>query len=440
MFSLNRTLEIFLFAICNFVPYILLTLYAFRRHFRFSKTVAYVSCVFLFLVQFLTRYYSATRGINTSIFLSVFRLIIFIGVYAILFEKRFGKILFLELIFANVGNFILVAAVCLERNLFPNIVHSLYCWHTTVVMSILHLLITLPLAFAVKQFFIPMLDNHRIGKEWNYYWIVPSVFYIIWQYQINGGTRTGLENIQDPHNIIFLFIINIGSFLIYHIMLLLESQLSRNLQLEEEQRYSDLRQVGYQILSERMEESKRIRHDLRHHIHMISYYFEEKKYDELKNYIDKYRDSIPDGDRIVFCENKMINNIVLYFASQAKAAQIDFDAQLSIPAEPSMDPHDIAVLLGNLLENAIQACSEQQNALRSIIIKGKGDAHTLVFTIDNTCENQVQKNEHGEFISTKPNGNGIGLRSAKKIVEQYGGIFTAEKKEDLFCVSFMLHL
>lgn len=440
MLSLNRTLEIFLFALCNFAPYILLSLYAFRKHFRFSKGITYVACLGLFLIQFLTRYWSASQGINTSIFISVFRLLIFVGAYSVLFEKRFGKILFLELIFANIGNFILVAAVCLERNLFPNITHILYCWHTTVVMVILHLVFTLPLAFAVNKFFVPMLINPRVGREWKYYWIVPSVFYIIWQYQINSGTRTGLENIQDPRNIVFLFIINIGSFVIYYIMLMLDGQLARNLQLEEEQRYQDLRQVGYQILSEKMEETKRIRHDLRHHVHMLSYYLDEKKYEELRDYIESYRNSILDGERISFCENKVINNIILYFASQAKTSQIDFDVQLSIPEGLSLNPYDISVLLGNLLENAIQACNEQENSIRSIAIKGKGDKHSLVFTIDNTCGNNVKKDDAGAYISTKPNGNGIGLRSAKKIVEQYNGVFTAEKTENLFCVSFMLNL
>ena len=79
--------------------------------------------------------------------MSVIRLLIFIGGYAILFDRRLGKVLFIELVFANLGNFILIAAVCLERNLFPNINHHLYCWHASLVMFLLHLVITLPWAF-----------------------------------------------------------------------------------------------------------------------------------------------------------------------------------------------------------------------------------------------------------------------------------------------------
>ena len=73
-------------------------------------------------------------------------------------------------------------------------------------------------------------------------------------------------------------------------------------------------------------------------------------------------------------------------------------------------------------------------------MKGKGDAYSLLFTIDNTCENEIKKNKKGELLTTKPHGNGIGVNSAKKIVERYNGFFSADKREDMFCVSFMLNL
>ena len=440
MFSLERTLEILLFAICNFGPYVALTYYVFKKHFRYSKIATGIVCFLLFFIQFATRYWSALHGINTSIHLSVLRLTIFIIGYAILFDQRLGKILFIELIFANMGNFILIAAVCIERNLFPNIIHNLYCWHTSVVMLFLHLLITLPWTFQVKKHFIPMLDNHMVRKEWNYYWLVPVVFYIIWQYQINGGAKTGLENIQNPYNVVFLFIINFGALLIYYIMLKMDGQLARNLELEEKQHYQDLERVAFQSLQERMEETRRMRHDLRHHIHMVSYYLEEKEYDKLQEYVNAYRDSIPDGDRIRFCENHMINNIMFYFASLAKEQQIDFSAQLIISDQLPVNDHEISVLLGNLLENALEACIEQKEHNRRIIIKGKGDAHSLLFTIDNTCENEIKRNKKGELLTTKPAGNGIGVNSVKKIVERYNGFFSADKKGEMFCVSFMLNL
>ena len=439
MFSSTRALEIFLFAFCNFAPYVILSYYIFRKYQRYNKWITIAGCVFLFLIQFATRYWSAMHGVNTSIMMSVIRLLIFIGGYAILFDRRLGKVLFIELVFANLGNFILIAAVCLERNLFPNINHHLYCWHASLVMFLLHLVITLPWAFEVRRYFVPMLANHRVKREWNYYWLVPVVFYIIWQYQVNAGTKTGLENIENPHNVVFLFIINIGSLLIYYIMIKMDGQLAKNLELEEQQHYQNLEHIAFQSLQDRIEETRRMRHDLHHHIHMVNYYLEEKEYDKLQAYVNEYRNSIPDGDRIRFCENPIVNNILFYFASQANENEIDFSVQLSIPNELHISDHEISVLLGNLLENAMDACMNQKSSNRRIIIKGKGDDHSLLFTIDNTCENEIKRNKQGDLLTTKPTGNGIGVNSAKKIVERYHGFFSADKKGDMFCVSFMLN-
>lgn len=439
MFSLTRTLEILLFSFCNFAPYVILTFLIFKKYQRFRQWITIAVCCLLFFIQFSTRYWSAINGINTNIIMSIIRLTIFIGGYAILFRKRLGKILFIELIYANLGNFILIAAVCIERNLFPNIDHKLYCWHASTVMLLLHLVITLPWAFEVRRYFVPMLENSKVTKEWRYYWIVPLIFYIIWQYQINGGTRTGLENIQDERNIIFLFIVNLGALLIYYIMLILDGQLAKNLELEEQNHYHDIELLEYQALQERMEETRRMRHDLRHHIHMVNYYLEEKDYDKLQEYLNTYLESIPDGERIRFCENRIVNNILFYFATIAKENEIDFYAQVFIPNDISVNEHDISILLGNLLENAIDACVEQQFLKRQIIINAKADEHTIFFTIDNSCENEISKNKQGKFLTTKPKGQGIGLTSVQKVVERYNGVFSAEKRENMFCVSFMLN-
>ena len=223
-------------------------------------------------------------------------------------------------------------------------------------------------------------------------------------------------------------------------MIILDGQLLKNIELEEEHHRHELEQIEYQALQERMEETRRMRHDLKHHIHMVNYYLEEKEYHKLQEYINTYRDSIPDGDKVRFCDHRVINNIIFYFASQAKIHGIDFDAKLSITEDMTMNDHDLSVLLGNLLENAIDACKEQQSSERQIVIKGNGDRHSLLFTIDNTYENELKKNKKGEFITTKPEGHGIGVNSSRKIVERYNGIFTADRSDEMFRVSFMLNL
>lgn len=434
-----RFMETSLFALVNFLPFVILSIYTFNDRLRFSKKVTYLACVGLFVVQCLTRYYSAFQNEESILWLSLLRLIVFLSGYAILIDVRFGKLLFMELIFANMGNFIIIAAVCLERNLFPEIEHRMYCWHTSVVMILLHLLITLPFSFSIRKYYKPMITHRIIGKSWDYYWIVPAIFYTIWQYQLHGGSHNALDTMTNSYDVIFLTIIQIGSFLIYYLILRLDGQLILNMEMERQQHYANIEALEYKLLEERIEEARRVRHDVRHHMVVMADYLDSENYDALKKYFDHYRESVPEYGTIQFCPHRTINTILLYFAHQAREHEIDFQVQLSIPEQLPIIDTDISIILGNLLENAVDACKESTDN-KQIIIRGNADNHAIFFTIDNTCTHLIKKNTKGRFLSTKKKGAGIGIESVKNIVKRYHGVFTAEKKDDMFYVSFMLNI
>ena len=222
-------------------------------------------------------------------------------------------------------------------------------------------------------------------------------------------------------------------------MIRLDGQLVINLELERKNHYLDMEALEYQLLEERIEDARRARHDVRHHMIVLADFLNAGNYEQLKEYLDHYCQTLPDSHAITFCPHRTINSVILYFAHQAKERLIDFQVQLSVPEQLPVADTDISVLLGNLLENALDACMEFEGEKR-IIIHGNADMHSVFFTIDNTCGNSIQKNQKGQFLTTKKKGSGIGVESVKHIVERYNGVFTAKKKGEMFYVSFMLNL
>ena len=440
MLNTTRTLEVFLFSIINFAPFVLLSIYTFEKQMRFSKKITYAVCALLIMVQFATRYWSSLHNVTLRVEMSILRLIIFLACYVLLFEVHWGKVLFVELIFANIGNFIIIAAVCLERNIFPNIEHRLYCWHTSVAMILLHLLITLPYTFTLKKYFKPMVAIRTFLTRWDYYWLVPAIFYSIWQYQVNGGPVKGLDIIIDPFNVIFFFLINIGSYLIYQLIIQLDSQLVHNYVLEKEKHFRDIESISLKILEERILEAKRARHDMKHHMIIIEDCINSNDYDRLKTYVTQFRKSLPTDESFQFCKHHAINALLLYYGRQASELGIDFQTNISISDDMVIDDSDISIILSNLLENAIQACESSNLSENCIIIHGNGNKDSLFFTIDNSYDNKVIKNKNGQYITTKSSGSGIGIESVKNIVSRYQGTFTTEQKDNMFYVSFMLNL
>lgn len=440
MLSPSLTLEVLLFSLINFIPYVILSVFTFYKQLRFSKPVTYLVCAFLLIVQFVTRYWSAMHNVALRVDMSILRLVVFLFCYILLFEVHWGKVIFLELIFANIGNFIIIAAVCLERNIFPNIDHHLYCWHASVAMLILHMFITLPYTFTLKKYFKPIVSVNMFAVRWRYYWLVPGVFYFIWQYQVNGGPTKGVEIISHPYNIIFLFIINLGSYLIYQLTIQLDGQLVQNYALEKEKRFHDLETLELKLLEERIMDARRAKHDLRHHMIIIEDCLNEGDYDRLRAYVTQFSNTLPDNDSLQFCKNRVINTLLLYYGRQAKSHNIDFQVDLSIENDVKLPDSDIAVILSNLLENALFACKNAALTSKKIIIHGKSTKDALFFTIDNTFDNEIVKNEKGQFLTTKKTGSGIGIESVKHLVARYNGTFTTEQKDNIFYVSFMLNL
>ncbi len=435
-----RILEISLYALANFIPYLLLSLYTFSRHYRFSKIATGFISFLSVLVQVLTRFYAAHSGGGSNTTITIIRLLSYLILFLIAVDLHFGKLLFVQIIFSNIGNFISIASTCLEGMMFADTSHRLYCWHISVIMMILHIVITLPFALTITLSLKIMVDRSAVGKKWNYFWLIPATFYFIWVYQLYGTRFNMTFVVRDPKNMVFLLIINAGAFLIYYIVIWLDNQMAANLELERKNHFQDIEQLEYRALHERMEETRRVRHDLRHHIVAMTDYLKNQEYEQLKEYLDRFEKSIPETPPFLFCQNRAVNRLLFFFATQAKEHEIDFQVKTTISDDLDIPVEDISVLLGNLLENALDACVEQKEGEKKIMISGKGDKNSLFFTIDNTYDNKIKRNHTGQFLSTKSHGSGIGIVSAKHIVMRYNGVFAAEAKDGMFFVSFMLNL
>ena len=106
---------------------------------------------------------------------------------------------------------------------------------------------------------------------------------------------------------------------------------------------------------------------------------------------------------------------------------------------------DINILLGNLLENAIEAARVTEQKYLGISIKLKRGV--LKVKIENSflAENLIQKKSYGienKFITTKNSKelHGLGLKSVTKIVEKHNGIMDISSEHNIFCVNLVMYM
>lgn len=197
---------------------------------------------------------------------------------------------------------------------------------------------------------------------------------------------------------------------------------------------------SYVNLKDRIQETRRAEHDLRHHMALMAAYLEDGEYDRLRAYLDEYRSSLPEDSQAVFCRNHTANLLLSYFARQAADAGVGFAAYGNLPADLGIAESDLSVILRNLLENALQACMAQEGSRRQIVFRGKMEGQCLLVTVDNTFEGELRQEPNGALLSTKRGGSGLGLESVRHIAARYGGMLRTECRDGMFCASVLLKL
>lgn len=138
--------------------------------------------------------------------------------------------------------------------------------------------------------------------------------------------------------------------------------------------------------------------------------------------------------------NIVIDSMINYKLSIAEKKNIKLDVKVNIWIDIPVDNGDICVLLGNALDNAIEATMKVEEDRRFINLYIYCIKDTLVVTLINSYDKTVH-NIDGKLLSTKKDkeNHGIGLLSIKKVVDKYNGTFLIEESET-FCLKIILYL
>ena len=182
----------------------------------------------------------------------------------------------------------------------------------------------------------------------------------------------------------------------------------------------------------------RQRHDLRHHIAVIQE-LSNKNDTELQEYLNTIIEKIPAPNKR-FCENNIVNAIVLHYAFICDKIGCDFTCELSVPETNSAAlDSDLCVIFANLLENGTEACKRMTSKNRFITLKSRYKNSILSITMDNSFEGDVNIKDK-RYVSSKRNDYGIGLSSIQSISENHNGEAEFTNKDNVFYSSIYFNI
>lgn len=195
-----------------------------------------------------------------------------------------------------------------------------------------------------------------------------------------------------------------------------------------------IQKESYNQITEQINNTRKLRHDMKQHIHVMESFIMNSEYENLSKYLASYKSNFDGIKTELFCENSTINALLHYYYLYAKKLDIDFNISISAYKNIPIFDTDLSIIFGNLIENAIEACSRQTHGKKTIKIYGVADDNKLMFCIKNTFDGIISEAK-GKFLSSKRADFGIGIESVRATVQKYDGVLEMDYNTSEFKVS-----
>ncbi len=179
------------------------------------------------------------------------------------------------------------------------------------------------------------------------------------------------------------------------------------------------------------------RHDYRNHIQNMKNRIDGDQ-GELEQYLDELADDLTQTDTSIQTGNVMADAVLNSKLSVAEQKSIQLNVKAHIPKGIEMTDVEMCSVLGNLLDNAIEACEKlpcDKRFLRVYIDKFKGQFY---LSVQNSSPS-IQRDK-GIFRTTKAGTHGFGLFRIDRIAKKYGGYVNRQYEEGVFATELLLPL
>lgn len=203
------------------------------------------------------------------------------------------------------------------------------------------------------------------------------------------------------------------------------------LQERQEETLSQDRQIR-----ELYKNARRLKHDMKNHFMVLLSYLLSEEYEAAKLYSSEILDKLNGMHSYVDTGNALMNHIVNEKLCSARQQGIRIKAEIENLSFARMKSIDFSALLGNMLDNAIEACMNEKEESREIHLLISAKKGYEVICVKNRISCSVLENNPG-LQTAKPDfpSHGLGIPQMEAITEGYGGMLDLYETEEFFCVS-----
>lgn len=201
----------------------------------------------------------------------------------------------------------------------------------------------------------------------------------------------------------------------------------------------ELQRQNYSFLNESLNQIYALKHDERHHKNAIESMIRDQNYKEALEYIEQYNSNEMSTTIPALCKNFAADSIIKHYMGIAIRKNIDFKTDLIIPENIGINSLDLCIVLGNSLENAIEACDRLTDSQDKYIkLTSKIVGTHIIFQITNNyygdivTTNNIIKSSKGEL------SHGIGLTNIRRTANKYSGNLEINYSDNIFEITIIM--
>ena len=308
----------------------------------------------------------------------------------------------------------------------------------TAVLRIIISAICFPFMYILwKKYIVPVVktDNRR---QWRQAWIIPIIFSIVsLAYCENNFEITYMRFNQ----VIARFTLSIGVVIVSVMQFSNMNTEEKFVRAEEKAKRSkmliDMKSEQYNMITEKIEKTRKSRHDIHHHINVVYQLAKENKIERLIEYLEEYNKIYSTKEPMVYCNNSTVDAILNHYILLAKDNGIEVQLNVALPEELKIRDTDLCIVIGNLLENAIEASEKEEN--KRIKLRINRSNEYICMLVSNLYNGEIKKGHSGYYSRKREfKDTGIGLSSVSAVVEKYDGRMEVDHTNGEFNVFIMM--
>ena len=182
-----------------------------------------------------------------------------------------------------------------------------------------------------------------------------------------------------------------------------------------------------------------VRHDMKNHLIVLGHLIQNNEPDQALEYISRMNESLSADTSFVSTGVPELDGLINYKIASANDSGIAFRCNLAFPEQTGIDVFDLTALLGNLLDNALDASRHAQSPQIELTAGVKRGYLSII--VSNRIDSSVLES-NPKLMTTKGDklSHGLGTRSVRQICEKYDGSLDYYELDGLFVADILLKI